>query len=182
MSQNPKSDSIVTWAPPILKACTIAAYALAGGLAVIMVAGLAAYLRDDTISLGGMIRISPAGDWQLSAYRSMMGAALITALILVLHRLRAIVATLADGDPFIPQNADHVRVIWIIVAGVELGRILLAGVWGLAVAAFNGPSADILHHALRINLKAWFAVLVLMVVAEVFRHGAKLREEQKLTI
>ena len=33
-----------------------------------------------------------------------------------------------------------------------------------------------------VNLAVWFAVLVIIVLAEVFREGARLRQEQKLTI
>jgi hypothetical protein len=33
-----------------------------------------------------------------------------------------------------------------------------------------------------VNLTAWFAVLVIVVLAEVFREGARLRSEAELTI
>jgi len=34
----------------------------------------------------------------------------------------------------------------------------------------------------RVNWPVWFAVLTLLVLAQVFREGAAMREEQKMTI
>jgi hypothetical protein len=38
------------------------------------------------------------------------------------------------------------------------------------------------HVGASINLTTWFAVLVIVVLAEVFREGARLRGEAELTI
>jgi hypothetical protein len=38
------------------------------------------------------------------------------------------------------------------------------------------------HTGFSLNLTAWFAVLVIVVLAEVFREGARLRRDAELTI
>ena len=59
---------------------------------------------------------------------------------------------------------------------------------GLQLAAYALRAAAIaifprLHGSgLDLNLSGWFAVLVVFVLAEVFREGARLRTEAELTI
>lgn len=93
----------------------------------------------------------------------------------VIERLRRIFATLIAGDPFHPDNVRRLRAVGLLLAAVELGRVPAATLIGLfAPRAAPGLSA--------VNPTAWFAVLVVFVLAEVFREGARLRREAELTI
>jgi len=58
---------------------------------------------------------------------------------------------------------------------LELGRYPVA-----ALTAWLAPRAPTVH--IPFNPTAWFAVLVVFVLAEVFREGARLRREAELTI
>jgi hypothetical protein len=95
--------------------------------------------------------------------------------IVVVSHLRAIFATLIAGDPFQPDNARRLRVIGGALAILELGRYALSGV---ARAMLHGA----IHIGGGVSLTTWFAVLVIFVLAEVFREGARLRGEAELTI
>lgn len=94
---------------------------------------------------------------------------------IVVGRLRAIFATLIAGDPFHPENAKRLRVIGGALAILELGRYALSS---LAHAFLHGA----IHISGGVSLTTWFAVLVIFVLAEVFREGARLRGEAELTI
>ena len=61
------------------------------------------------------------------------------------------------------------------LAGLEIGRYVIygLGMWAL-------PGADIQRP--EFSPTAWFSVLVVFVLAEVFREGARLRREAELTI
>ena len=61
-----------------------------------------------------------------------------------------------------------------MLAGLELGRYAF---WGSAPAAAGGEP-----RRAHLSLTAWFSVLVVFVLAEVFREGARLRREAELTI
>jgi hypothetical protein len=106
----------------------------------------------------------------------LLGAALYLAGILVIvGSLRRIFATLTAGDPFHPDNVARLRLIGLMLAGLELGRYAF---WAISAWLFSGvnkvePS---------LSLTAWFSVLVVFVLAEVFREGARLRREAELTI
>ncbi|HEY1560681.1 MAG TPA: DUF2975 domain-containing protein [Caulobacteraceae bacterium] len=99
----------------------------------------------------------------------------LIGLIVVVNRLRAIFATLIAGDPFQPDNARRLRVIGGALAILELGRYALSS---MARAILHGA----IHIGGGVSLTTWFAVLVIFVLAEVFREGARLRGEAELTI
>jgi hypothetical protein len=94
---------------------------------------------------------------------------------LVLARLRNLFKTLAAGDPFHPDNVRRLRAI-----GVGLAALEVASVIGHAGAPFLFTGELNLRASL--DVPAWFAVIVVFVLAEVFREGARLRREAELTI
>jgi hypothetical protein len=100
--------------------------------------------------------------------------ALIT--LVIVSRLRRIFQTLTAGDPFHPDNVRRLRVIGVALAILELGRYAAAA---LAAMAFPGHNVMV---GGGVNLTTWFAVLVIFVLAEVFREGARLRRDAELTI
>ena len=148
------------------------------GVSVAIVAALLLSFRPDWL---GRI-ISPEdftmqGPWLgPSAAAALLAVDLYLAgAVVVVGRLRAIFQTLIGGDPFHPENARRLRVIGVALAALELGRY--------AVAA----GAHFIFHGLvrvdgSVSLTTWFAVLVIVVLAEVFREGARLRGEAELTI
>ena len=96
-------------------------------------------------------------------------------LVVVFNRLRRVFATLTLGDPFHPHNVTRLRIIGLALIGLEL----VGGLLKYALAyAFPGRARP----GMSLNLTAWFAILVVFVLAEVFREGARLRREAELTI
>ncbi|HKY21105.1 MAG TPA: DUF2975 domain-containing protein [Vicinamibacterales bacterium] len=110
-------------------------------------------------------------------------AALALAVVLwVLIQLRAVFRTLRDGRPFVTANAMRVR--WIGYA-VILGEVVRS------LVLFGGNAYAKTHYAAdALRFDAWpridvFSIvhgLIILVIAEVFRTGARLDEDQSLTI
>lgn len=95
---------------------------------------------------------------------------------LILRQLRHIILSLHIGDPFQPANVSRLKQIGLILATVTggswMGQSLVAR---LARGEMDPPSLfDLVTPA--------FSVLVVFVLAEVFREGARLRRESELTI
>jgi Protein of unknown function (DUF2975) len=95
---------------------------------------------------------------------------------LILRQLRAIVHTLRIGDPFQPANVARLKHIgWTlatVTGGAWVGQTLVSR---LVRGALEPPSPfDLVTPA--------FSVLVVFVLARVFREGARLRRESELTI
>jgi hypothetical protein len=103
-------------------------------------------------------------------------AAYIGVLIVVLNRLRRVFETLIVGDPFRPQNVARLRVVGLALIGLEVLGYIVHRVTDMFVPGrAHGFS-------LSVNLTGWFAILVVFVLAEVFREGARLRQDADLTI
>jgi hypothetical protein len=100
----------------------------------------------------------------------------IGGVLVIVGRLRRIFATLTAGDPFHPDNVRRLRTIGVMLGALELGRYPVA-----ALGAWLAPRETAATHV-GFNVTAWFAVLVVFVLAEVFREGARLRREAELTI
>ena len=91
---------------------------------------------------------------------------------LLLTRLLAMVATVGEGDPFIPENAQRL----LMIARSLLGLQLLNLAMDAACAAFSlkfGPES---------SLEGWLAVLLLFVLARVFDYGTRLRADLAGTV
>lgn len=100
----------------------------------------------------------------------------LAALIVIVSRLRRVFETLILGDPFRPQNVGRLRQAGLALAALEaLGfAVRLAVAWLLPEAGRDRSFSP--------NLTAWFAILAVFVLSEVFREGARLRGEAELTI
>ena len=96
--------------------------------------------------------------------------------LFIVYRLRRIFGTLTAGDPFQPENVTRLRAIGFALAGLEVINYVtnLASSWVFG--------AELRSARFPFNPTAWFAVLVVFVLAEVFREGARLRAEAELTI
>lgn len=102
--------------------------------------------------------------------------------LIIIGRLKRLFASFTSSAPFSRDNADHLRAIWVTMAGMELGRYAIMALAGVLVTALGEPAGQDFTFKFNINMMAWGAILVLIVLAEVFREGARLREEQDLTI
>jgi hypothetical protein len=129
------------------------------------------------IDLGGLVRgTAPlAGKAPLISGLLLLVGGYFGALIVIINRLRRVFETLIQGDPFRSQNVARLRLI-------GLGLIALEGLGYLVHLAAGVVLASRSRSDLSINLTAWFAILVVFVLAEVFREGARLRDEAELTI
>ena len=99
----------------------------------------------------------------------------VGGVTVVIHRLRQIFTTLTAGDPFHPANVIRLRLIGLMLVTLELtGYAISAGqVWLFP----SGTREETVF-----SLSSWFSILVVFVLAEVFREGARLRREAELTI
>lgn len=100
----------------------------------------------------------------------------------VLGQLRAVFRTLREGRPFVPTNAARIRRVGYAVILGEIVRSALVFVANVyAMVHFSAPG-------LRFDARPDFSVLavvhglIILVIAEVFRAGTQLDEDQSLTV
>lgn len=145
-----------------------------GILLLILIASLFIPLDNLTVTVGD--------ERQLPLTRSLMVfglgsvAAYFGGFVLILRNLRMIFRTLTLGDPFQPDNVRRLRQVGVILAVVTGGVFVAQMLMARTAPGVLSPQgfSDLLTPV--------FSVLVVFVLAEVFREGARLRRESELTI
>jgi len=102
----------------------------------------------------------------------------VIVFLIVVKQLRLICQTLVTGDPFVPDNSYRLRIIWIALATVEIMRLL----FGVLLKWLRTNTDVSMNMATDISATVWFMVMVLIILAEVFREGVRMRQEAKLTV
>jgi len=113
----------------------------------------------------------------------MLGCAVLLALgVYFLILLRRIVNSVGDGDPFVPVNASRLsRMGWAVLAGqvlsIPIGR---AVVW---IATIVADDSEVhVGDDFGFSGSSLLLMLVLFILARVFRQGAAMREELEGTV
>lgn len=166
----------------------VAAVVYAGVLAAIATGALPEsilHIGEATTQIGPIRIVTDAGDrlvWPVVATGLLAGSVAVGGALAIVWRLRRMFASFASGEPFSAENAQHLRVIWMVMLAMEVSRYLIMGGVLLLVTLFGERHGVDLTVRAPVNLTTWGAILILIVLAEVFREGARLREEEKLTI
>jgi hypothetical protein len=137
----------------------------------------ASYAAEGTI-VAALAEDSPQDD-PATVLRTMRIVMVVAALMvplahLLLTRLRAIVASVRAGDPFVAANARRLTGIAWALLGIQLVDLAFG-----IVATTSGIDAI---SGWTFSLTGWLAVLLLFVLARVFEHGARMRDELAATI
>lgn len=102
--------------------------------------------------------------------------------LVVLYQLRKIFATLAGETPFTGENVRRIRIIGIaVIAGALLNTIvhIMIGIYLSSIVRVPGLELSV---NLKVDLNGILLGVVVIILAEVFRYGACLQEEQDLTV
>ena len=96
---------------------------------------------------------------------------------ILLTRLLAIVETVRFGDPFVSGNAARLQTTAWALLGLELLHLAVG-----AVAASASSKSQPLDIDWNFSIAGWLAVLLLFVLARVFEHGTRMREDLEGTV
>jgi hypothetical protein len=107
----------------------------------------------------------------------LLGIASVPLTHVVLSRLLAIVETVRDGDPFVAENAARLQRIAWSVLGLEVVHVAVV----LIVASVSTDTTPI-DIKWRFNVTRWVTVLLLFVLARVFEHGTRMRDDLEGTV
>ena len=102
------------------------------------------------------------------------GIVAIPGIIYVCVQLRRILSTLAKGDPFVPENAGRLTRIAMAILVMQVLKYVVVVCLGMIFS-----DAEV---TLRLDLITWASVAALFILAQVFREGTRLRDEEKMTI
>ncbi|MGQ0558035.1 MAG: DUF2975 domain-containing protein [Sphingosinicella sp.] len=161
------ATSLLGFTSSLLRLLVLLNLAFGAGILAMLVASLVA---QDWLLLAIGVRgeAGPALAWGMRAVMLLgLGGVALSHLILV--RLRAIVATVGAGDPFVAANAERLRAIAWALLGIALLHLAV----GAAAPLDIGWS---------FNMSGWLAVLLLFVLARVFELGTAMRADLEGTV
>ncbi|TCP66852.1 DUF2975 domain-containing protein [Sphingomonas sp. PP-CE-1G-424] len=105
-----------------------------------------------------------------------LGLVACVAVYHLFNPLLAILATVRAGDPFVVANADRLqRIGWALFA-IQLFDLALGGI----VLALDRIGVD--HATWVPGFTGWIGVVMLFVLARVFRVGAGMRDDLAMTV
>jgi hypothetical protein len=158
----------------------VIACAMLGFIWIITAVSVVALMQDGG-PIGGFERIVIEDPREIAIW-TINGTILCIGVMFVCAYLRGVFETLVEGDPFVPENARRLRSIALVLAVVEVVRMCVNLLAGWLLSVLGTPDQKDMTVSLTPNLSVWFAVLTLLVLAQVFREGAAMREEQKMTV
>ena len=174
---------IVLWAAAAVLVAMAAAFAL-NSAGIVNLNGFFAPDSGVHINMRDSDVVLPPGapTWPLFLSSILIGGVVIAGGLIIVWRLRKLFDSFCSGQPFAKQNATHLRGIWVTMIAIEAARYLLLAFTGFLLTTFSGPLAQHAEIKLNVDLSTWASILILIVLAEVFREGARLKAEQELTI
>lgn len=114
---------------------------------------------------------------------SMLLIVLLLGLMLwVLTQLRHIFGSLSEGRLFVPENARRIRWVGIAVIFGELARAAVVYFWSYYTSQHFTANGLRFVASTDFNGMTIVGGLAILVIAEVFREGTRLHEDQSLTI
>jgi hypothetical protein len=127
----------------------------------------------------GMLRLATPD----RAWFAMAGGAVMVLLVLwILAELAAVCRSVRDGEPFAARNAVRVRRLAFAVLIAEVARAVIVYAAHAYVAARFAAEHLRFTAWPHIDAFAIVSALILLVLAEVFRTGTRLDEDQSLTV
>ena len=105
--------------------------------------------------------------------------AIIAMFWLFLNKMRLIVDSVADGDPFIPANSRRLTAMAWLMLAIQLFALPVAA-FGLYFANSLGEKAGTVDATF--DLSGIILVITLFILARVFRHGTAMREDLEGTV
>jgi hypothetical protein len=180
MPDDRKLFAVTQW---VLRAGIIVTMVLVG-MYILGVAGMIFGLATSRLPLdkiahwtGVTMTADEIGRMALAAFAGAIAALALVQFIL--RALRRVVASASVGDPFIEANAaELVRVAWLLLGVDVIDALIKPTVYLLAPAVVRAK----MHNVVHISVTGLFAVLLIFVLAQIFRRGSDMRAELAGTI
>ena len=125
--------------------------------------------------------------WLIAAIMT-IGLAILAMLFVFFGKLRRIIGTVGEGDPFQPENATRLSQMGWLMLGTQIA-IIPAGLIAIQLTryadAIEKTGVEDFHLTFDnggFDMTALLLVVILFILARVFRHGAAMREDLEGTV
>lgn len=117
-----------------------------------------------------------------------IGLSIVSMLFVFFGKLRRIIGTVGEGDPFQPENAKRLSTMAWLMLGTQLVMIPAAAIaiplarYGAEIDKAGIEEVNFSFDGSGMDMTAWLLVVILFILARVFRHGAAMREDLEGTV
>lgn len=176
-TQTKSGDALLSTASVLVTIFRVLAKTVGAIVIVVMIALLfnQSYVMEELIEQG-----SKAPAWQVLTAIELMLIFVVAMAGCVedwLKQLQRLIASVSEGDPFIPVNADRLtRMGWLTIA-IQLLAIPVNGIGSWLESAVKQATVGF-----GISLSGFLLALVLFILARVYRRGAEMRAELEGTV
>lgn len=106
--------------------------------------------------------------------------ALVLVIVILFDRILAlvqrIIASVSESDPFTPSNADRLdRIGWLLLATQLLALL------GMSISAVEALAEEWNFNE-QFSFEGLFAVVLVFILARIFRHGTAMRDDLEGTV
>jgi len=169
-------DRVLVVASGLVRFANWLNWAVAAGF---MIAIIASFVFSDALTAQIAAKYHGRYVGETIALLRLTGVLGLLACVAVYHlfsRLLAILATVRAGDPFVVANADRLqRIGWALFA-IQLLDLAFGGI----VLALDRLGVD--HATWVPGFTGWIGVVMLFVLARVFRVGTRMRDDLAMTV
>ncbi|MXO75263.1 DUF2975 domain-containing protein [Altererythrobacter aerius] len=155
-----------------------------GALALLIAIPVVTFYHEDVIDAFAREVNDPAASLPIGALIGIMliGLAVVGLLFFFFDRLRRIIATVGEGDPFQPGNANRLSQMGWLILSVQL--LAVPANWLIMPIARAADEAQTVHFATggKVDFGLLLLTIVLFILARVFRHGAAMRDDLEGTV
>ena len=119
----------------------------------------------------------------IAALAVLAGVAILALAILTFHAVRQIVDSAVSGDPFVVENADRLaRIGWLLVGidGVQFAMTMTMA--AIVPTQLKGDLKFDGFGGFDFSPLGVLAILLIFVLAQIFRHGSEMRAELEGTV
>lgn len=106
----------------------------------------------------------------------------LALLLLFLHHLRRVLHRARDGAPFDPENAGRLRLLGLLALALTLLQTAAEFLTSLSVNRGLADAIIRVPTSIHVDWPGVLFALVLLTLAEIFRRGAELEQEQSLVV
>jgi hypothetical protein len=125
----------------------------------------------------------PILPWSLIALLWSYTAVVFALMLILLHNLRRIFERVRDGAAFDAQNAVRLRTLGLVLLALAVLNAVAEVATAMAVRrGLATTSSVVVPSGLHADLTLVPVALVLLALAEVFRRGTELEDEQSLVV
>ena len=137
--------------------------------------------RADLLDVRGSLRF-PLQRGRVFVVNSLVLVLVMGVGLWLITELQRILRTVRDGKPFAPSNARRVRrIAWVLIAGEFVRAAIVYLENSYAATHFTSEGFRFIARP-DFSVGAIIEGLIILVIAEVFRAGTRLDEDQSLTV